>query len=168
MLFSLVSLTYILIDSDRAAEAIGVARQAVALSEKLDNPDPVHRANSAQALGTALLEAGDGAAAEPLLRNAWQTWQAGAVNDRRRMLAESALGACLTVLGHYDEAEPLLLESNQTIKADPGASDINRRRSLERLAGLFEKSGRVADGAAVRQRLSEIGASRGERARQAD
>jgi tetratricopeptide (TPR) repeat protein len=136
ILFSLVSLTNILIDSARPVEAIDVAQEAVALSAQLDNPDRFHRSNAVRALGAALLATGDATAAEPWLREAWEFWKLAPLSDRRRRLAESDLGACLTQLGNLEEAEPLLVESNRLIQADPGVSELTRERSLERLSRI--------------------------------
>ena len=137
ILFSLVSLTQILIDSGRPGEAIDVAQEAVTLSANLENPDPRHRANALRALGAALLAAGDAAAAEPWLCEAWDFWRGASVNDRRRTLAESDYGACLTALGRFADAEPLLVETNRAIQADPGVSELTRERSRERLRKMM-------------------------------
>jgi hypothetical protein len=66
-----------------------------------------------------------------------EIWKLTPVNDSRRTLAESDFGGCLTQLGRFAEAEPLVVESNRAIQADPGVSVLTRERSLERLATLY-------------------------------
>jgi tetratricopeptide (TPR) repeat protein len=80
---------------------------------------------------------GQAAAAEPLAGRA--------VEIRRRVLregnwqtgsAESLLGAILTALGRYAEAEPLLLGAQRVLKDIPGGQGQEARENRERLAVL--------------------------------
>ena len=47
-------------------------------------------------------------------------------------LANDALGECLTIQGRYDEAEPLLLQSYESLKSSQGATNPRTRLALRR------------------------------------
>jgi serine/threonine-protein kinase len=70
-------------------------------------------------------------------------------------LANSALGECLTIEKRYAEAEPLLLESYQTLKSSQGASNPRTHIALQRLITLYENRGRSNAADAYRAKLSE-------------
>lgn len=53
-------------------------------------------------------------------------------------LAKSALGECLTIERRYDEAEPFLRESYESLKNSQGASNPRTRIALQRLIVLYE------------------------------
>jgi len=88
-------------------------------------------------LGEALTAEGNAAAAEPLLRKALAStyappftipsWQIGE--------AESALGWCLSVLGHRQEAQRLLEQSQKKLLDDP--RPIFRKQAAVHLKDLF-------------------------------
>ncbi|MCG3125441.1 MAG: Serine/threonine-protein kinase PknD [Phycisphaerae bacterium] len=98
----------------------------------------------------------DYACAEPLLRECLEVrrgimpaghWAVGN--------AASLLGGCLTALGRYDEAEPLLVEGVATLEQ---AGDQPRWvQAIERLVAFYEACGRTAE--AARWRVSTQPAS---------
>ena len=53
-------------------------------------------------------------------------------------LANSALGECLTIQRRYDEAEPLLVGSYESLKHSQGPSNPRTRLALQRLVELYE------------------------------
>jgi len=59
-------------------------------------------------------------------------------------IAESAtvLGACLTALGRFDEAEAALVEASRVLDARPGARSRHRRETLQRRVELYKAWGR--------------------------
>jgi serine/threonine protein kinase len=65
-------------------------------------------------------------------------------------LANSALGECLTVEKHYNEAEPLLLQSYESLKSSQGASNPRTRLAVQRLIALYEHWGKQG----ARERIS--------------
>jgi len=89
----------------------------------------------------------EAAAAEPLLREALQI--------RRRVMPEtdwriaapkSLLGATLTDLGRYDEAEPLLREAHDVLhpmKDTPGHRGREALANASRLVALYEAWGQA-------------------------
>jgi eukaryotic-like serine/threonine-protein kinase len=58
-------------------------------------------------------------------------------------LARSALGECLATQKRFAEAEPLLLDSYQTLKKSQGATNPPTQIARQRLVTLYEACGRV-------------------------
>jgi hypothetical protein len=58
-------------------------------------------------------------------------------------LANSALGECLTIEKRYNEAEPLLIESYEDLKASQGQTNPRTVETLQRVVQLYESSGNV-------------------------
>lgn len=56
--------------------------------------------------------------------------------------AKSLLGGCLTLLGRYQEAEPLLASGYQTIARLRGQGDTYAVEALERVIQLYEAWGK--------------------------
>lgn len=56
--------------------------------------------------------------------------------------AESVLGAILAGQGHYEEAEPYLVESYARLKETRGARNFRTRRALGRILDLYTAWGR--------------------------
>ncbi|MDP9253750.1 MAG: tetratricopeptide repeat protein [Verrucomicrobiota bacterium] len=70
-------------------------------------------------------------------------------------LANSALGECLTIEKRYNEAEPLLLESYESLKSSQGAINPRTQLALQRLVILYENWGRSDAATEYRNKLSE-------------
>jgi serine/threonine protein kinase/Tfp pilus assembly protein PilF len=89
-------------------------------------------------LGEVLLARRKAAEAEPFLRQALDL-RLATLPPHHWQLAEArgALGACLTELGRYSEAEPLLVASLADLRGRPGAG-----RAAARLVRLYEAWGR--------------------------
>ena len=56
--------------------------------------------------------------------------------------ANDALGEYLTIQGRYDEAEPLLLRSYESLKSSQGAGNPRTRLAVQRLIALYESWGK--------------------------
>ncbi len=63
-------------------------------------------------------------------------------NDWRIAVSKSLLGASLTALGRYQEAEPLLVDAQSVLKDIPGPQGREARATLTRLVALYEAWGR--------------------------
>ncbi len=97
------------------------------------------------------LARGEPANAEPLLRQALEVYKLKLPEkDWRVGSAESLLGAALTKLGRYDEAEPLLLEAGSALPEGPGPRGREARANRERLAALYESWARSEKAAVYR------------------
>ena len=102
-------------------------------------------------LARLLLARGEPAKAEPLLRQALEFYkQKLPEKDWRIGSAESLLGAALTKLGRYDDAEPLLLEARAALPEGPGPRGREARANLDRLAALYESWARPEKAAVYR------------------
>jgi serine/threonine protein kinase len=65
--------------------------------------------------------------------------------------ADSALGACLTELGRYDEAEPLVVESYRVMMDRRGAGDRYVDEARNRVVRLYEAWGKAEQAAQWRE-----------------
>jgi len=68
--------------------------------------------------------------------------------------ANSALGECFTIEKRYNEAEPLLLESYETLKSSQGASNPRTQIALRRVVALYENWGKLETATKYRSRLT--------------
>src|SRR5262245_9275589 len=116
-------------------------------------------------LATVYLARHDPVRAEPLLRDALEirVRAHGVLPYRRRIFPEddwsvgatkSLLGATLTSLSHYDEAEAMLLEARRDLEASDGPENRDAVATNGRLAALYDKWGRPDKAAAYRPRPS--------------
>jgi tetratricopeptide (TPR) repeat protein len=70
-------------------------------------------------------------------------------------LANDALGECLTVQGQYDEAEPLLLRSYESLKSSQGATNPRTRLALRRIITLYDDWGKHDTANRYKNRLDQ-------------
>jgi tetratricopeptide (TPR) repeat protein/tRNA A-37 threonylcarbamoyl transferase component Bud32 len=126
-----------------AAGAEALYRQAIAIYYQprlsLRHPD---RATFLRNLASLLAAHGDAAKAEPLAREALSVFQAAAPAHWRTADAESVLGGCLTGLGRYAEAEPLLLDGYRRLAQSSGEGRQHLREAVRRLVDLYTASKR--------------------------
>jgi serine/threonine-protein kinase len=125
-------------EAEKAAqESIEVFKRALATPQ-----DSTLFANPILEMGLILNKIGRLQEAETYLRQA--------LDIRTRLLpkgnlginkVEGALGACLTAERRYAEAEPLLLDSYNTLKSSQVKKDPRTIEALERLVKLYEASG---------------------------
>jgi serine/threonine protein kinase len=104
-----------------------------------------------------LLRAGDLSAAEPAYREALRLLgEAGFEGTRSMAEVESDLGACLTLLGRFEEAERLLVNAHDFLGREVGRESSAAQEALGRIVDLYEKWGRPGETARFRARLPEI------------
>jgi hypothetical protein len=100
-----------------------------------------------RSLGWALAaqrDAAKAAEAEMLLRNCVTRFDELGLPEHerwRQARARSTLGECLTVLARYGDAEPLLLESYETIKKARGEEFNETRGAAKRVAEHYQARG---------------------------
>ena len=80
---------------------------------------------------------------EVLVANHWGT-----------ALARSVLGACLSKLGRYAEAEPLLVDGYTRLRDVVGIADARTQRALRQLVLHLERTGRRHEATAFRAELT--------------
>ncbi len=71
-------------------------------------------------------------------------------------LAKGALGECLLTQRRYNEAEPFLIESYESLKASQGATGARTKIGLLRLIALYDNWGRSDVAAKYRSDLSQF------------
>jgi eukaryotic-like serine/threonine-protein kinase len=132
------NLAHTLQPQGRYDEAAAALRQALAIARPTLGDGHPMVATCLVNLARVDLARGDAASAEPPLRQARATferiypsgdWHIGTV--------ESLLGASLTGLGRYPEAEPLLLDARRVLKDVPGPQGREAKMTETRLAALY-------------------------------
>jgi tetratricopeptide (TPR) repeat protein len=133
-------------------QAEAALREALEIQRRY--PDRRDIGPTLAALGWALTRDGRARAGEPLLSE-------GADVCRKRFPeghwvtadADSRLGACLTELRRFDQAEHLLLDGYRRVHAAPGAPPLRTRQALDRIIALYEAWGKPDKAAEWRQKL---------------
>ncbi len=144
-------------DADRPAAAVWalpIAREAVVARAAADPVDPREYGRALVLLGQIERMTGADDEAETHLRAALANQlQAFAADDAEVAGTRSALGACLTRRGQYTEAEQLLLAATEDLTGHYSAAHPSTQRAYERLAELYEATGRDEAAAALRAML---------------
>jgi tetratricopeptide (TPR) repeat protein len=130
-------------------EALAMARQHVGESHRLFPPFLLAR-------GDALRQAGDAAAAEPLLREAVErlTNLSTDPNDLVLANARAKYGDVLSIAGRYDDAERQLKQSFDAISSTRTVSDRRVQGIVRLLMMHYERAGRPLDAARFRAMLA--------------
>jgi serine/threonine-protein kinase len=148
---SLSNLGFALQAQGRHREAEPLYREALAIADERLGPKHPNRAVFLRNLASALLAQERVAEAEPLAREALEIFRATPEESARVAAAESVLGGCLAGLGHFKEAEPLLLGSYAVLAREPEASGARAaRKALDRIIELYTAWGRPGQAGAYR------------------
>jgi hypothetical protein len=143
----------------RLGEAESLYRITLAIDRKALGDDHMEVGLDLAKLGRFLGENGDCASAVELLEEAEVIFDRHELpaEHRRQVNNRGALGACLTTLGRFAEAEPLLVGSYRGARAaDTSAASPTARIALERLVTLYQAWGRGGDAAAHRAVLAGL------------
>ncbi len=141
-LWSMQGVTRSLTATGRFTEAEPLARELQTLCESnAARIPPTMMAKSLYLLADILLHNGRPDEAEPLLRKCLEIRRTSAADDRLIANTESLLGGCLTALGRYEEAKPLLLESYSRIKVTGEEADDLTRAACQRIIDLYDAWG---------------------------
>ncbi|HEY3241803.1 MAG TPA: serine/threonine-protein kinase, partial [Phycisphaerae bacterium] len=137
---------------DRASvDALYAEIAALEDSTRAQPPDSLQHSGWELLMGVLCLGRDDAVRAEALLHQC--------AEHRRQVLspehwltayAENMLGGALTALGHYEEAEPLLLHSYPRIRDTLGRNDDRTFRARRRIVDMYEAWGRPADASRYR------------------
>ncbi|MFN0180774.1 MAG: protein kinase domain-containing protein [Gemmatimonadales bacterium] len=134
----------VLVDQDRCAEAMPMAREIIALRRELTDGDPsiasaYIQLGECQGRGTDLGPAADALQTGLALRR--ETLPAG---HWAIALTESLLGDALVRSGRQKEGEALLASGYEGLRRTQGPDQLRTRQARERLAGYYRANGRAA------------------------
>ncbi len=123
--------------------AQAMLEESLEMRRRLLGEEHAEFASSLRNLALLHADRGDAARAEPMARRSMEILRlALSPEDWRTYRAQSVLGACLTRLGRYDEAEGLLRESYEALLSQRGEDARETRETRERLIELYQRSGR--------------------------
>jgi serine/threonine protein kinase len=127
----------------RYEEARQLAERAVEIAQATYGRENPRVAQFEVGLARTHLDRRDPASAEPLLRRALEIQRRAYTPGNWRIgMTCSLLGAALTELGRYGEAEPLLLEAGGMLKDVPGREGREAAATRTRLVALYEAWGK--------------------------
>jgi tetratricopeptide (TPR) repeat protein len=137
------------------AEVEAVLREVTALAREYSAHDERFARLLVNGLGRFLIEQERFGEAEPQLREGLELYQRHLPpNHVWTSEARGLLGTCLGNLGRFEEAEGLLIQSYEALRA---AGDSEKRRTedaLERLVDLYDVWGRGAQAETYRSQLA--------------
>lgn len=146
--YALNSLATMFYEKGDFAAAIPVYKNAIAIYRKAWKTPNQRTASSLLGLAAALAENGNPAEAEPLAREGLKIFRDSmAAGHWQVARAESVLGGSLLALRKFDEAEPLLLSSYETLKVKRGDDDALTRRTRALLYQLYRAIGKAQQAA---------------------
>lgn len=150
----LANLACVLRVRGKLIEAAAKNEEALALSRPALGLDHPAVARQEVGLSRVYLDQGRPAAAEPLLRHAFEAQQCShAVEDWRLGVTSSLLGDACTRLSRFAEAESHLLLASKLLQETPGSERHETRDHLARLAALYEAWGQPEKAAPYRRSL---------------
>jgi eukaryotic-like serine/threonine-protein kinase len=130
----------------RWAEAEGLFRDTVARRRRTDKPDSPVLADDLDGLGGTLLKQERGSEAAPVLRECLAIREKAIPDDWRRYNTMSRLGGALLTQVQHAEAEPLVVQGYEGMKARepriPAPSRFLLREGAERVVRLYEAWGK--------------------------
>ncbi len=142
---------------ERYDEAEAAYEEALAMNRTVRGADHPRYGLILSYLALTAAARGDDALAEQRFRDALAVQDEALPEDHDEpALTRSNLGALLTRLGRWEEAEPLLLRAYTVLENTYGGEDERVRTAAERLATLYEAWGRP-DEAARYHALAEAG-----------
>jgi len=136
----------------KPAEAERYYREALSIAAVMSDPDP-NQAAYLRNLASVLIQEGNPGEAEVKAREALSIFRAKKSTSWRVADTESVLGSCLTELGRFREAEPLLLESYTALQNDKGDGAKHAAEARQRIVELYTKWGRPERLAAFQTKL---------------
>jgi serine/threonine protein kinase/Tfp pilus assembly protein PilF len=135
------NLANILADEDKRLEAGALHRQAVDIAERQLEDDNFHKASVYATAADFFLRGGEPEEALPLARRAQEIGETSLPPGHpNRPLYQGLTGCCLTALGRFEEAEPLLLGAQQQLAGIVGADDGRTLQVGQCLDDLHEQA----------------------------
>ena len=147
----------LLYEQGRFAESLGKVTRALELYQQNFG---THYDNYPTALiirGLSLTKVGQPNEGERALREAIKLRRESLPKENFWLaLANNALGECLTTEGRYDEAEPLLLQSYESLNSSQGATNPRTRLALQRLIVLYDAWGKPSSAGTFQNKLGSL------------
>ncbi|MFN8176444.1 MAG: serine/threonine-protein kinase [bacterium] len=138
---SLYQLGVLLLDAGQPGRADSPLRESLDIRRrKLPSRDP-EIGESMAVLGRCLLARGRAVEAEGMLREAAAIQEERGSRGWRRFETTSLLGSALAAQRRYEEAEPLLLGSSDSLSRLAGTPAIRRTQAKDRLAAMYQARG---------------------------
>ena len=132
-----------MMEANDLASAGGLLREALELRKKALGPAHPDLAGTMTLLAGALIETHRYDEARALAADAKTIYlKALGAKHWRTASAANAEGAALAGLKQFEQAEPLLVQSNAMLHADTGALNYYVKSSDRWLAGLYQTTGR--------------------------
>jgi tetratricopeptide (TPR) repeat protein len=125
-------------------------REALSIANQTLERDHPNRAIFLRNLASVLVSAGKATEAEAQAREALAIFQAKTPKSWRVADTQSVLGGCLTALGRFPEAEPLLLNSYPVLQRDKGDGAKHAAEARQRIIDLYTAWGKPERLAAYR------------------
>jgi CHAT domain-containing protein/Tfp pilus assembly protein PilF len=139
------------------AEAVPLARQALAIYEKTLGPDHPAVAAALNNLASFYDDEGKSAEAEPLLKRALAIDEKALGPEHRKVaITLNNLAELYRKQGHYAEAEPLYRRSLAIREKALGPDDPDVATALDNLGGLYLIQGRYAEAEPLHKRALAI------------
>jgi serine/threonine-protein kinase len=147
---TLDSLGALLVKREKYDAAETSLRESLAIRRKVLGERHPHTAHTLRNLASTYYRRGDAVAAEPLHREALAI-QLAALGDAHWVTAmyQVDLGASLTALSRYEEAEALLLEASAALELTDNSEEIENAR--QKLVALYEAWDRPEEAARYRE-----------------
>lgn len=151
-LLSLHNLGVVLLSSEKLDEAQTTLQRVLSAQERVLGPEHPDTLQAQDNLGRVFIKQRRFAEAERMLRICWERRTKKAPGAWQTASTESRLGEALWELGRFDEAQRLLLEAAEKLKAlapkIPAANQTDVADALGRLERLREKDLRASSSAA--------------------
>jgi tetratricopeptide (TPR) repeat protein len=154
-------LARVLLEQGRLDQAETLGREVLAIQRKVLPPGNEFTGRSLVVLGRILTEKGKAPEAEGLLREALTLYQQGYPSKIEVIESQVWLGACLTLLGRHEEAEPLLLAGYAASQGAPGMTERQKTQALGRVVKLYEVWGKPDKASEWRKKLEARSGVRG-------
>jgi len=138
----------------RFAEAETQYRAGLAILREASPAGSPSTADALESLGYVKVRQKQASAGEPLIREALEFRRKSLPAGHRTItLDEVDLGECLVAQSKWAEAEALLLSALTKLPEDPTTPSATRKRALEQLAALYERTGRPDEATKYRAQL---------------
>ncbi|MDE2218969.1 MAG: tetratricopeptide repeat protein, partial [Gammaproteobacteria bacterium] len=153
-LIARVQLGETLIDLRRYREAQAQIRPAAEILQRVEGPDNRYTNSAWSDYAQAACLGEDSAAGLPIAERVLATrTRTLTATDWRIMGSRAVLGLCLTGLGRYHEAEPLLSKAAADLEVARGAGFYATQLAYRALRRLYLRQGRADDAAQLESRI---------------